>query len=127
MDSRTFLEAWRDILPASVSVSAGALLQDAIPLTSRELASAGRVEAERMRELESGRVYAKRALALIGIKEVDLPIARDRSPLWPAGIVGSLTHVTARGVRQFAAAVARTTDICAAYDVCFLSLLTCNS
>jgi 4'-phosphopantetheinyl transferase EntD len=66
-----------------------------------------------MRELESGRVYAKRALAMMGIKDVDLPIAPDRSPLWPAGIVGSLTHLTGRGAWQFAAAIARTTDLCA--------------
>jgi hypothetical protein len=113
MDSQLLLETWRDLLPASVSVSSGALLQDAIPLTLRELASAGRVEAARMRELESGRVYAKRALALMGIRNVDLPIAPDRSPLWPAGIVGSLTHVTGSEDGQFAAAVARTTDVCA--------------
>ena len=113
MDLQTPLEAWRDILPPSVSVSAGALLEPAIPLTARELVSVGRVGAERMRELESGRVYAKRALAMMGVKDVDLPIARDRSPLWPTGIVGSLTHLTGRGVWQFAAAVARTTDISA--------------
>jgi 4'-phosphopantetheinyl transferase EntD len=65
-----------------------------------------------MRELESGRVYAKRALAMIGINNIDLPIARDRSPLWPPGIVGSLTHLRGRD-GQFAAAVARTTDVCA--------------
>ncbi len=100
-------------MPVSVSVSAGALLEHAIPLTACEIASAGRVEAERMREFESGRVYAKRALAMMGIVDVDLPIARDRSPLWPTGIVGSLTHLTGRGVSQFAAAVARTTDLCA--------------
>ena len=68
---------------------------------------------QRMRELENGRMYAKRALAMLGIRDVDLPIAPNRSPLWPAGIVGSLTHVIGRVDGHVAAAVARTENVCA--------------
>jgi 4'-phosphopantetheinyl transferase EntD len=110
MDSQTILQAWHQMLPASVFVSAGPLLEYAVPLTARERASAGCVGERRMRELESGRAYAKRALAMLGIDDVDLPVGLDRSPQWPSGIVGSLTHVRGCVDGHFAAAVARKRD-----------------
>jgi hypothetical protein len=96
MAAQGILQAWREILPANVSVSGDTLLNNTIQLTERERESMSNVETQRMRELESGRVYAKGALATIGITDIDLPIAQDRSPLWPAGVVGSLTHLTDR-------------------------------
>ncbi len=102
------LQAWRELLPASVFISAGPLLEDAAPLTALERASAGIVDAERMRELKNGRLYARRALAMLGVHDVELPIAPDRAPLWPVGLVGSLTHVREPAPGHIAAAVART-------------------
>jgi 4'-phosphopantetheinyl transferase EntD len=101
------------LLPKEIFVSAGPLLDDATPLTEGERVSAGFVDEERLRELESGRTYAKRALAMIGCHCVDLPIGPDRSPKWPAGIVGSLTHVMGRDGGHFAAAVASRETVCA--------------
>src|SRR3954453_12922847 len=101
MDSKSLLVAWRHILPATVSVDAGALLEDARPLTARELASAGRVESLRMRELQSGRVYAKRALRMLGMNHIEIPNGEDRPPVWPTGIVGSLSNVSVSGVMHF--------------------------
>ncbi len=110
-DFRAILQAWRELLPADVCVGAGPLLKDAVPLTPRESASVGIVDDERMRELENGRLYAKRALAMLGVYGVELPIAPDRGPLWPAGLVGSLTHVREPAPGHVAAAVARTNTI----------------
>jgi len=112
-DSRTLLLAWRSLLPDEVFLSAGRLLDKAIPLTAGERASAGLVDARRLRELESGRVYAKRALAMIGFHGVERPIGPDRSPEWPAGAVGSITHVMGLDGGHFAAAVAREDAVCA--------------
>ena len=108
MDARAVLPAWRELLPASVCVCAGPLLEDPTPLTAPERASAGIVDAERMREPVNGRLYAKRALAMLGVCGVELPIAPDRAPLWPMGLVGSLTHVRNPPRGHIAAAVART-------------------
>jgi 4'-phosphopantetheinyl transferase EntD len=113
MNSQTVFQAWREVLPAGVYVSAGPLLETSVPLTARERESAGSVETQRMCEFENGRTYAKRALAMLGIRNVDLPIAPNRSPLWPAGVIGSLTHVVGRVDAHFAAAVARTENVCA--------------
>lgn len=54
----------------------------------------------RAREFAAGRACARRALAHFGIEGLPVLVAPDRTPLWPAGFVGSITHT-----RGFAAAV----------------------
>jgi 4'-phosphopantetheinyl transferase EntD len=112
MDTDAVLKAWREMVPASVCVTAGPLLDDPRPLTARERASAGVVDAERMREFKSGREYAKRALEMLGVHCVELTVAPDRAPLWPSGVIGSLTHVRGPTGGHFAAAVARRHAVC---------------
>jgi len=106
MDSEKLSRTLREMMPVDVCVTAGQAL--AMPLTAHERASLGAVDANRVREFESGRAYAKRALAMLGICNVDLPIGPSRSPVWPTGVVGSITHVRYghRGI-YVAAAVAR--------------------
>jgi 4'-phosphopantetheinyl transferase EntD len=61
-------------------------------------------------ELKSGRFYAKRALAMLGLHGVDIPIGSNRAPMWPRGVVGSLTHVRGRDGGHVAAAVGRESE-----------------
>src|SRR5690242_17289088 len=82
MNTELLVQAWRDLLPRCVCISAGPFV-DAAPLMACERASAGSVVPERLRELENSRHYAKHALALCGIHDVDLPIGPNRAPLWP--------------------------------------------
>ena len=96
----------REMMSPSVCVAAGEAF--AMPLTARERQSLGTVSTDRLREFESGRAYAKRALSMLGIDNVDLPIGLNRSPIWPAGIVGSITHVRYSDDGMYAAAIART-------------------
>jgi 4'-phosphopantetheinyl transferase EntD len=105
------LAAWQEVLPPCVRISAGPLLDTTVPLTPVELASAGLVDQVRMAELQAGRVYAKRALALMGIENVDLPVGPDRAPRWPQGVVGSLTHIRGNNSSHVAAAVGWARDI----------------
>ena len=112
MDSEKLSRTLREMIPVDVCVTAGQAL--AMPLTARERASLGAVDANRIREFESGRAYAKRALAMLGIRNVDLPIGPSRSPVWPIGVVGSITHVQhGRNGTYVAAAVARTDAVLA--------------
>jgi enterobactin synthetase component D len=60
--------------------------------------------ARRRREFIGGRLCAREALTILGAAHVDIPMGADRSPIWPAGFVGSITH--AEGMAF--AAVART-------------------
>lgn len=105
------LEAWHELLPPRVRIAAGPLLDHTIPLTSAERASAGMVDEVRLAELEAGRVYAKRALTMLDVENVDLPIGPNRAPRWPEGIVGSLTHVRGDKLSHVAAAVGWARDI----------------
>lgn len=65
--------------------------------------------ATHTRKLEflTGRWCARRALARLGAAGVSIPQAEDRSPIWPTGVVGSITHCEG----LIGAAVARTDDL----------------
>lgn len=62
-----------------------------------ELAGAERLLIERTaprrtREILAGRVLARRALARLGIEGHELLRAEQRAPLWPQGVLGSISH-----------------------------------
>jgi 4'-phosphopantetheinyl transferase EntD len=59
--------------------------------------------ASRRREFAQGRLCARQALSRLGIRNFPLLMGNDRAPIWPEGVVGSLSHC--RG--YCAAAVAR--------------------
>lgn len=59
--------------------------------------------AKRQREFALGRRLAREGLARLGIAPTAIPMGADRSPEWPAGVVGSITHTKT----WCAAAVAR--------------------
>jgi hypothetical protein len=58
------------MMPRDVRVAAGEAF--ATPLTAHERQSLGTVSTDRLSEFESGRAYAKRALSMLGIDNVDL-------------------------------------------------------
>ncbi|WP_194926637.1 4'-phosphopantetheinyl transferase family protein [Catenulispora pinisilvae] len=76
--------------------------EDAVLLPGEEAVIARAVE-KRQREYTTTRHLARTALAQLGLPPVAIGTGGNREPLWPAGIVGSMTHC--RGYR--AAAVAR--------------------
>ena len=51
-----------------------------------------RAVLKRRREFTAGRVGARAALERLGIRGFPLRVAPDRTPIWPPGIVGSLSH-----------------------------------
>ena len=73
-----------------------------------EAALVARAVEKRRREFVTGRVCARRALTALGVAPL-LPILKGSrgEPLWPHGVVGSITHCA--GYR--AAAVARASDV----------------
>jgi len=110
--SENLAAAWRELLPKNVVVCAGPILEEAPALTDRERASAGPLDEERLREFKSGRFYAKCALAMLELHNLHIPIGSNRSPMWPRGVVGSLTHVRWRDGGHVAAAVGRASEFC---------------
>ena len=49
---------------------------------------------KRRAEFSAGRACARRALRELGSAEVAIDVNADRTPCWPAAIVGSITHTT---------------------------------
>lgn len=76
-------------------------------LTASELEFISHCAQKRIDDFTRGRACAHRGMNELGIEEVSLLAGDKREPLWPRGLVGSITHTTG-----FAAAVvARRTEI----------------
>lgn len=71
-----------------------------------ELVVAGAVE-KRRREFTTARMCAREALGKLGFPAVAIPTGARGEPVWPAGVVGSITHCD--GYR--ACAVARSSEV----------------
>ena len=104
-DLQILLDAWSTLFTDHVEIVAGPISSAAPALTIEECKSAGTVTSERMLELRTGRQYAKQALSSLGINGVELPVLPDRSPAWPSGTTGSITHVRGRHGSHCAVAV----------------------
>lgn len=89
--------------PTVVTVATGADLKT--ELFAAELRALGRAVDARRREFTTGRACARRALAHLGLPAVPIGAGARGEPLWPAGIVGSITHCA--GLRACAIALAR--------------------
>lgn len=96
------------IVPATVAVTVtyGDRPATSTPGEEQLVANAS---PERRREFATTRWCAREAMATLGIPRQPVLTGSNRAPLWPRGIVGSLTHC--RGYR--AAAIARTADAAA--------------
>jgi enterobactin synthetase component D / holo-[acyl-carrier protein] synthase len=78
-------------------------------LTEVELSSISHCATKRIDDFTRGRACAHRGLSELGIKQFSVLAGEKREPLWPPGIVGSITHTTG-----FAAAVvARSSEVAA--------------
>lgn len=62
-------------------------------LVTEERAIASAVE-KRKNEFRAGRTCAREALRLLGSTDLHIPMRPDRSPDWPTGFVGSISHTS---------------------------------
>lgn len=101
-------------MPPYVAVSSGELRNDVPALSPAEQTSIRPMASERLAEFAQGRMHARAALAQLGLASACIAVATDRSPVWPEGFVGSISHVPADPARkrpgQVIAVAARTTD-----------------
>lgn len=89
------LPGYGTALPPAVLVAL-----DSVPFAPADFASYGvacpasiqRSVARRQKEFLYGRFAAREALRALGEHAPDLPIGPAREPLWPTGIIGSITH-----------------------------------
>ncbi|MFJ4770748.1 4'-phosphopantetheinyl transferase [Streptomyces uncialis] len=98
-----------DLLSASVEVSESLGDPPGTELfPEEELLVAGAVE-QRRREFTTGRRCARQALARLGVPRAPLRAGPRGEPLWPDGVIGSISHCAGYRV----AAVARRADVLA--------------
>ena len=94
--------------PKAVSHAVHGSALDHAPLFPEETAAVDRAVEKRRAEYAAGRACARAALTALGIGPVAIGRDAERgAPVWPAGVLGSITHCD--GYR--AAAVAHTTDL----------------
>lgn len=97
------------LLPASAAASDMLGDDPTAYLLEAEQALVARAVEKRRREFTGGRRCARRALAELGFPETPILSGAKREPLWPPGVVGSITHCQG----YCAAAVARDTELSA--------------
>jgi 4'-phosphopantetheinyl transferase EntD len=78
-----------------------------VTLFPEEEAVVGRAVEKRRREFTTARMCAHSALERLGFPATSIPTGERGEPLWPAGVVGSITHCD--GYR--ACAVARSSEV----------------
>ncbi|HEY4027252.1 MAG TPA: 4'-phosphopantetheinyl transferase superfamily protein [Candidatus Dormibacteraeota bacterium] len=96
-----------DLLPATVVTVEAAEADWTARLLPEEEPLVARAVEKRRREFTAGRTAGRRALARLGWPDFAIVAGPRREPVWPPGLVGSITHC--RG--YCAAAVARTSDV----------------
>ena len=80
------------ILPAAVIGVEAFGDEGAGPLFPQERETVRRAVPGRVAEFTTVRHCARRALQGLGIEPVPIPTSPSRAPVWPPGVVGSLTH-----------------------------------
>jgi 4'-phosphopantetheinyl transferase EntD len=80
------------VLPSAVA-SVARLDDDGVgPLHPSEEPAVANAVAKRRAEFTTGRFCARSALAELGSPAEAVPVGEKRSPVWPDGVVGSITH-----------------------------------
>ena len=80
------------LFPGDVAAAETRQPGDPAQLHPEEAAHIAKAIAKRAGEFAAGRLCARQALAQLGIHDFPLRMAEDRRALWPAGIIGSITH-----------------------------------
>jgi 4'-phosphopantetheinyl transferase EntD len=95
------------VLPAGVAAVDTRRLRADHPLYEDESRLVERAGEKRRREFATGRKCAHDAMAALGVTSTAVPSAAHGEPVWPAGLVGSITHCEG----YCASAVARAGEI----------------
>ncbi len=87
------LDALKSLIPgkAQVVLSAQAPTdENRVPAT--EMAAMTAMKPDRRKEFIHGRTCARTALSALGWPDQAIPVGASREPVWPDGIVGSISH-----------------------------------
>ncbi|NDV53957.1 4'-phosphopantetheinyl transferase [Salipiger sp. PrR003] len=79
-------------LPGGLVWAVSEPVEDLSELFPEERASISRAVPKRQAEFAGGRLAARAALRQLGLRDVAIPKGADRAPVWPEGVVASITH-----------------------------------
>lgn len=97
----------RALLPSHVALAESTTeVDDGSAEPVERVAEAGMAPARRA-EFRTGRALARTVLTRLGHPAAGIAVGPSREPVWPAGVVGSITHCPGR----YAAAVASRADL----------------
>jgi 4'-phosphopantetheinyl transferase EntD len=83
---------FRTLVPSGVVVVEGPILTEEIQLYDEEMAEITGASQTRRVEFLTGRLYARKALVSLGVVDHPLRVGSGHQPMWPEGIVGSISH-----------------------------------
>lgn len=92
----------RSLWPAGISCVALESTPQTTGLYPEETLAAARFSAARLEEFALGRRCARQALQELGMAPTGIGVGPQREPLWPMGIVGSISHATGIAVAAVA-------------------------
>jgi 4'-phosphopantetheinyl transferase EntD len=98
---------WRGLFGSEVQVAASRLCDGLSSLSPAERALVAGAVPKREREFATGRLLARQLLAELGHVEFALLRDANRLPLWPADVVGSISHTKELCIVAIAASQAR--------------------
>ena len=80
------------LLPDDVEVVEGPIVDAQQFLLPEEASSIARAVEKRRLEFACGRHFARRAMKRFGCADRALPVGPGRAPIWPPGLIGSISH-----------------------------------
>ena len=81
-----------DLFPSGVAFAIAPLGDAGDDLHPEERSAVADAIESRRREFAAGRALARRQLARLGVDPGPIPARADRTPIWPEGVVGSISH-----------------------------------
>jgi 4'-phosphopantetheinyl transferase EntD len=84
-----FAEKLRRVLPPAVALGQANVGESHQDFEGEDVPKA---TPRRLAEFRCGRRAARRAMAQLGVGQMAVPMGVDRAPIWPTGLVGSISH-----------------------------------
>lgn len=79
-------------LDSGIGVACSGITGDVGQLYPEELTAVSRAVPKRQREFATGRANARTAMTRMGAAASCIPSGPDRAPVWPPGLIGSISH-----------------------------------
>ena len=86
------LAAWIEANAPAKTAAAVGPIEEGEPFDPVEAAAMARAVKARRDEFHTGRRLARAALARLGCAPTAIPVGENRVPVWPPGLVGTISH-----------------------------------